>query len=76
MENQCQPLQFHDRKIQRQKDQSKYNERSGEGYQVIFHVIPRSKTIQKTGSAQSRLLRISLAPANDTFPALMSQYSC
>jgi hypothetical protein len=44
MENQRQPLQFHDEKIQRQKGQSKYNERNAEGYKVIFHGISATET--------------------------------
>jgi hypothetical protein len=47
MENQRQPLQLHDGKIQCQKGQCKYNERNGEGYKVIFHGIHRYRNQMK-----------------------------
>ncbi len=60
MENQRQPLQLHDGKIQHQKGQSKYNERNGEGFKEIFHDIPRYRNqIKNTTSANKTTTNIA-----------------
>jgi adenylate kinase family enzyme len=67
MENQCQPLQLHNGKIQRQKDQSKYNERNGEGYKVIFHGIPRYRNQMKNRTRASKTATNIAGPSQGYF---------
>jgi len=63
MENQRQPLQFHDEKIQRQKGQSKYNERNAEGYKVY----PRYRNQMKNSTRANKTTTNIAGPSQGYF---------